>query len=194
MPFGRHPGRSRQGRRGRLFDDSMEGVAKQRETVDAVLSMRTDGSFGQHAGDKPVVEVRSSTQAAGNESGDTQPGAIALAISQRELDERTSVLTVEGELDLFSAPRLKWALTDLLGTGRSQVVVDLSLVTFMDSTALGVLVGVKRSLGADARLAICAHANVLKIFELCGLDGTFDIFSTFDDALACARGSTAAAG
>ena len=52
-----------------------------------------------------------------------------LAISQRELDESTCVLAVEGELDLSSAPKLKWALADVLGAGCNRLVVDLSRVT-----------------------------------------------------------------
>jgi anti-sigma B factor antagonist len=122
-------------------------------------------------------------------------GAVAFAVIRRELDEHTGVLSVEGELDLASAPSLKWALADLLGAGYNHVVVDFSLVTFIDSTALGVLVGAKRRLKAGERLAIaCAHPDVLNIFELTGLDAMFDIFSTFEDALVFARGSATAAG
>jgi len=58
-----------------------------------------------------------------------------------------------------------------------------------------VLVGVKKNLTPGANLAIaCTHPDVLNIFELTGLDATFDIFPTFDDALAFVRGSAAAAG
>ncbi len=115
-------------------------------------------------------------------------------ISQRALDEHTYVLTVGGELDLASAPNLKWTLGDVLRAGASQIVVDLLGVSFIDSTALGVLVGVDRGLDAGSRLAIaCVDPDVLNIFELTGLDSRFDIFSTFDEALAHARGSTAAA-
>jgi anti-sigma B factor antagonist len=114
---------------------------------------------------------------------------------RRELDRRTSVISIEGELDLSTAPRLKWMLTDALEAGHEELVVDLSLATFIDSTALGVLVGVNRSLGVDARLAIvCPRSTLLKIFELSGLDGMFTIFSTVDEALAYTRGRTAKAG
>jgi anti-sigma B factor antagonist len=118
-----------------------------------------------------------------------------LGIFRRELDKRTSVISIEGELDLATAPRLKWMLIDALEAGHEELVVDLSLTTFMDSTALGVLVGVNRSLGVDARMAIvCPRSAVLKIFELSGLDGVFTIFSTVDEALAYTRGHTAKAG
>jgi anti-sigma B factor antagonist len=132
---------------------------------------------------------------ASNASGASPPSSPAFAISRRELDGRTSVLTVAGELDLSSAPDLKWALADALAASRGQVVVDLTLVTFLDSTALGVLVGVQRRLSVGTRLAIvCADANVLRIFELTGLVGTFELFSTLELALESARGSATAAG
>jgi anti-sigma B factor antagonist len=121
-------------------------------------------------------------------------GKVTFAISQRELDAKTSVLSVEGELDLAAAPKLKWALADVLDAGCTQLVLDLSLLTFIDSTALGVLVGAHRSMSAGARMGIaCSHPDVLNIFELTGLDSTFDMFSTFDDALAYARGGAVAA-
>jgi anti-sigma B factor antagonist len=124
----------------------------------------------------------------------SQPAAAAFGIIQRPLDERTSVIAIEGELDLARAPGLKWALIDSLEAGHNHLVVDLSLTTFMDSTALGVLVGVSRSLDDRARLAIaCARPNLLKIFELSGIDGTFAIFPTLDEALAHARAHAAQA-
>jgi anti-sigma B factor antagonist len=126
------------------------------------------------------------------ETNRSQPSSTAFGIFQRKLDTRTSVISVEGELDLATAPSLKWMLVDSLQTGSSRLVVDLSLATFMDSTALGVLVGVTRRLDAGARLAIvCAHPNVLKIFEFSGLDGAFAIFPTLAEALAYARGNEA---
>jgi len=121
------------------------------------------------------------------------PGARAaratpFEIVQRSLDEHTCVIAVEGELDLSTAPRLKWMLLDALGAGHSRLVLDLSRTTFMDSTALGVLVGVKRGLGAGERLAIvCPEGDVLQIFEFAGMDGAFAIFPALDQALASAQ-------
>jgi anti-sigma B factor antagonist len=124
-----------------------------------------------------------------------EPEPVAFAIIERQLDERTTVVSVEGELDLTTAPRLKWTLLDALEAGRCQLVLDLSRCGFMDSTALGVLVGVNRSLDAGARLAIaCTRSNVLKIFELSGMDGAFALFATVDEALAYAQGRAAQVG
>jgi anti-sigma B factor antagonist len=124
----------------------------------------------------------------------SQPTSRSFGIFRLQLDEGTSVVSIEGELDLATAPRLKWMLIDAIEAGHEKLVVDLSLTTFMDSTALGVLVGVNRSLGVDARMAIvCSRSVVLKIFELSGLDGMFVIFSTVEEALAYTRGRTATA-
>ncbi len=134
-------------------------------------------------------------QAVGDTSGDPDRDSIEFLIGQRDLGKGARLLSVEGDLDLASAPSLKWALADVLGAGARHVVLDLSRVTFIDSTALGVLVGAQRALPAGATLAIaCDQENVLRIFEMTGLDGMFEILPTFDDALEFVRGSAAAAG
>jgi anti-sigma B factor antagonist len=121
--------------------------------------------------------------------------AVPFAVDHREVDGDIGLVTVEGELDLSSAPNLKWALADTLGAGVRQIVVDLSRVTFIDSTALGVLVGVRRTLGPGGRIAIAgSDADVMNIFELTGLDATFDMFASAEEALAWIRGRGAAAG
>jgi anti-sigma B factor antagonist len=120
-----------------------------------------------------------------NRSSALQPGATAFTILRRESGERTSVISVEGELDLSTAPRLKWALIDSLEAGSSRLVVDLSLTTFIDSTALGVLVNVNRNPGLSGPLAIVSQQEkVLRIIEYSGMDGAFAIYPTLDEALA----------
>src|SRR5205807_1559114 len=110
---------------------------------------------------------------------------VPFALSDRELDPRTSVITVEGDLDLSSAPELRWALLHKLTAGQSRLMLDVSLVRFMDSTALGVLVGVDRSLGEDGKLAIVgASPAILKLLEVTGLDHSFELFGTVEEAVA----------
>jgi anti-sigma B factor antagonist len=119
-------------------------------------------------------------------ASDSSPPAIR--VEQRKVDDHAIVLAIHGELDLATAPTLKWSLLDVLGAGYSQLVLDLSGVGFMDSTAIGVLVGVKRNLAAGQRLAIASlQPTVLKIFEITGLDGSFRIASTVEDALSDVR-------
>jgi anti-sigma B factor antagonist len=125
----------------------------------------------------------------------SESSRAAFGISSRELDKRTSVIAITGELDLASAPELKWTLVDLLRGGYSQLVLDLSNVSFMDSTALGVLIGLDRNLNAGERIAIASpRPSVAKIFELTGLDTAFNIFANVDEALEYARGRVAPAG
>jgi anti-sigma B factor antagonist len=130
--------------------------------------------------------------------GDTRSESSArsiFVIGERQLAPDTTVLSVEGDLDLASAPELKWALGDLQASGARHVVVDLSRVSFIDSTALGVLVGAQRALDAGIRMAIaCSDENVLRIFELTGLDCMFEIVPTLDEAFGCVQGRTTAAG
>jgi len=103
---------------------------------------------------------------------------------QSDHDARTSIVSVQGELDLATAPRLKWMLLDAIKTDHQRLVVDLTDATFMDSMTLSVLVTVKRTLGEEPHLAIvCTRENLLQIFEFAGLDGVFAIFPTLEEAL-----------
>ena len=120
---------------------------------------------------------------------------MAFGVSRRDLEEGTSVVSVAGELDLSTAPRLKWMLIEALEAGSTRLVVDLSHASFIDSTALGVLVGIDRRLDPDGRLAIvCAREVVLQVFELSGTDRVFAIHPTLEAALAHVRGHVARAG
>jgi anti-sigma B factor antagonist len=115
--------------------------------------------------------------------GSREPTRSGFQLNESELDEGTVVITVQGELDLATAPRLKWPLVDAIDAGRRRLIVDLTGVTFMDSTALGVLIGIRRALKLGGRLAIvCTNPDVLKIFEISGLDAAFPIFPALDEA------------
>jgi anti-anti-sigma factor len=119
-------------------------------------------------------------------SGSSPP---MIDIRQRELDDHTIVVTIDGDLDVATAPTLKWRLVDALEAGYRHLVLDLSGVGFMDSTAIGVLVGVKRHLQAGGQLAIASPLpDVQKIFEVTGLDASFHISSSVEDAVAEVRG------
>ncbi len=103
-----------------------------------------------------------------------------------KVDDATYVISLTGEVDLYTAPEFKQQLLDVIGQGGKDVVVDFSNTTFIDSTTLGVLVGgVKRLRAQDGRLAlVCSDRNITKIFEITGLDRVFTIYPTRDEALA----------
>lgn len=107
------------------------------------------------------------------------------AISEHPIDDERHVLAVRGEIDLFTAPELKQVLAESIEGGRVRIIVDLTETTFLDSTALGVLIGaVKRLRSRDGALAIVnIDENIAKTFEITGLDQIFTIVPTRDEAV-----------
>jgi anti-sigma B factor antagonist len=96
-----------------------------------------------------------------------------------------TVLAVKGEVDVYTAPRLREKLVELVSQGKRQVVVDLEGVEFLDSTGLGVLVGgLKRLRSHDGDLSlVCTQPRILKVFEITGLTNVFSIFASADEAV-----------
>jgi anti-anti-sigma factor len=94
------------------------------------------------------------------------------------------VISLDGDLALESAPHLKSTLSDLVAAGRDRLVLDLAEVPFMDSTALGVMIGVQRRFAGGERLAIAAPTPpVLRVLELTGLATGLRVFATREAAL-----------
>jgi anti-sigma B factor antagonist len=106
-------------------------------------------------------------------------------IEDTAVDSGTHVIELGGEVDLYTAPEFKERLLQLIEEGKTRIVVDLTKATFIDSTTLGVLVGgVKRLRPSGGSLAlVCSDPNILKIFEITGLDRVFPIHSSRDEAL-----------
>lgn len=105
--------------------------------------------------------------------------------------ETTPVLSVRGEIDVSTAPELRDRLLGVAQEGHSTVVVDLSEVTFLDSTALGVLVsGLKRfrAAGGNLRLVVTGR-SVSKVLEITGLIEVFPIFDSVAAATEEAAGA-----
>lgn len=102
-----------------------------------------------------------------------------------EVVDGVPVVSASGEIDVATAPPLRDRLQALTTSGKSTVVVDLLGVTFLDSTALGVLVGALkrcREAGGDLPLVI-DEPRILKVFEITGLTGVFPIFESVRDAV-----------
>lgn len=87
------------------------------------------------------------------------------------------VIAVSGEIDVATAPQLRECLHRVIAQGDSTIDLDLLGVTFLDSTALGVLVGALkrcREVGGDLHLVV-ADPRIVKIFEITGLTNVFTI-------------------
>jgi len=96
-----------------------------------------------------------------------------------------AVLKVRGEIDVASAPDFRASLSDVIGGGPQLVIVDMSEVSFMDSTGLGVLISAEKQIrhaGMDLRLVV-THPQIRKLLELTGLDDVFTVVSSAHDAV-----------
>ena len=113
-------------------------------------------------------------------------------IKTEQLNDDAYVISLAGEVDLYTAPEFKQQLLEVIGQGGKQVIVDFSNTTFIDSTTLGVLVGgVKRLRTNEGQLTlVCSDRNITKIFEITGLDRVFAIYATRDEAVAKLDGAS----
>ncbi len=94
------------------------------------------------------------------------------------------VIAVSGEIDVATAPQLRECLHEVIAQGEATVVLDLLGVTFLDSTALGVLVGALkrcRDLGGELHVVV-ADPRIVKIFEITGLTSVFTIADSLESA------------
>jgi anti-sigma B factor antagonist len=105
------------------------------------------------------------------------------------------VIEVDGEVELHCAPQLREELHRVCEGAATCVVVDLSRVSFIDSTGLGVLIGgLKRAREKGTLSLVCPQQRVKRIFEITGLTQVFTLFDTVDAAIgACSEGAPSTA-
>ncbi len=104
-----------------------------------------------------------------------------------DIDECTrndyTVIGVGGEIDVYTAPRLREKLDSVLDSEIASLCVDLTDVNFLDSTGLGVLVGAMKRVNerGGRLLVVCARPHILKVFEVTGLTSVFDIRASIEE-------------
>jgi len=118
---------------------------------------------------------------------------VNFKMETRTLEKELPIIGLEGEVDVYTAPQLKQQMIALLEQGAREVVVDLTKVDYLDSTALGVLIGgLKRLREMDGNLMlVCPNARIRRVFEVTGLDKIFDMHNSEDDARKAAGKETA---
>jgi anti-sigma B factor antagonist len=112
----------------------------------------------------------------------------SIDITEDEVADGVTVMTVSGELDLSTAPTLGEHLTDRGAAGDRLVVLDLRQVTFMDSSALGALVAALKGflkVGTTFRL-VFNQPTVRRLFEITDLNEVFATYETLEEALGVA--------
>ncbi|MFD9392269.1 STAS domain-containing protein [Streptomyces sp. NPDC060000] len=110
-----------------------------------------------------------------------QPGQLSVVSTTTD---GIRVLTLAGEIDRDTGQTLRQAL-DASGAPRPRIVVDLSRVTFMDSTGINLFIAAHRSLteaGGWIRLAAPAEA-VMRTLQIVGVDAVIDCRDTLRQAL-----------
>jgi anti-sigma B factor antagonist len=110
--------------------------------------------------------------------------AMLFRIDDESQRDTATVLSIHGELDLHQAPELQDRLAAAIEEGANLVVIDLTNVTFIDSLALGVLLGATNRLrlrGGDLRLVV-PNSSLRRIFEISLLDRVFTLHSSRDEA------------
>jgi anti-sigma B factor antagonist len=98
------------------------------------------------------------------------------------------VMVAGGELDYAASPQIRERLADHVDAGMRRIVLDLSMATFIDSTAIGALVGAVMSLrerGGGSLSVVCPDENkrVLRIFEITGVESMIALYRSREEAL-----------
>jgi anti-sigma B factor antagonist len=106
-------------------------------------------------------------------------------LGEERSDAGVDVVNVSGEIHVSTAPRFGYQLNAII-EDKTTLVLDLSAVEFIDSTGLSVLLnGLRLVNQRKGRMAlVCANPTVLRLFEITGLDVTFDIFVDRPGAIA----------
>ena len=101
-----------------------------------------------------------------------------------ESHDRAIVMRLAGELDLYNAEEVRSALVDALATEPTRIVIDMSEVHFVDSTALGVLIEARSRLGRNDLLLAAPQLETRRTLQVSGLDRKLPVYDSVEEALA----------
>ncbi len=111
--------------------------------------------------------------------------AIEFGIKDRAVGGDTHVVSVRGEVDLFTAPEFKQRVMTPIAAGVEHVIVDLTETSFIDSSSLGVLIGAHRRLKSRGGVLVvaCGSETIVKTFRITGLDSVIRLVDSVEAAL-----------
>jgi len=94
------------------------------------------------------------------------------------------ILSVQGEIDVYTSPKVKESINSLIEQSVYNIVVNLEEVRYIDSTGLGVLIGaLKRVRENNGNISlVCSNPQIKKIFQITGLVKIFGIFKSEEEA------------
>ena len=113
---------------------------------------------------------------------------VPFQVQVGDLEHGVRTISVQGELDLSTAPQLEGPLEETLATGEGSVLIDLSSCEFIDSTGIALIVRAWQRLDSaegGRGLFICSHNDqVRRVLEITGLELSIPVHGTRDEALA----------
>lgn len=108
-----------------------------------------------------------------------------IKIDTRPLGDKFQSVEVHGEIDVYTSPRVKEIITELIDKGNYHLIINLEGVRYIDSTGLGVLIGaLKKVREKEGSInLVCNNPQIKKIFNITGLIKIFGIYKDEDEAL-----------
>ena len=107
-----------------------------------------------------------------------------IKVQVRESEDDAYVVELSGEIDVYTSPKVKDAISELIDQGHYNLIINLEKVRYIDSTGLGVLIGGLKRVrehGGSVSL-VCTNPQIKKIFDITGLVKIFGIFESENDA------------
>lgn len=108
-----------------------------------------------------------------------------IKVSTRSIRDQAQAVEVQGEIDVYTSPRVKETINELIEKGHYHLVINLEGVRYIDSTGLGVLIGALKKVREHSGriLLVCTNPQIKKIFNITGLVKIFEIFKDEDEAM-----------
>ncbi|MFD9722096.1 STAS domain-containing protein [Streptomyces sp. NPDC059076] len=108
-----------------------------------------------------------------------------LTLTTTHTDGHVAVLCVSGEIDMETAPALREEALDVIAHGRPHLILDLTGVTFCDSSGFNALIGIMRcAMVANGSLALAAVPDsLLRILDLTGISNVMPSYPSTGDAM-----------
>jgi anti-sigma B factor antagonist len=120
---------------------------------------------------------------------------VPFDVRKEELEDGISAITVQGELDMNTAPQLERELDEAIADGEASIMLDLCECEFIDSTGIALIVRAWQRLdhgaGGDGRgrLVLCSHNHqVRRLLKITGVESSISMHEQRDSALAELRG------
>jgi anti-sigma B factor antagonist len=110
---------------------------------------------------------------------------VDIKVNVRETQGDTYVVDLNGEIDVYTSPKVKDAIGELIDKGHYNLVINLEKVRYIDSTGLGVPIGGLKRVrehGGTVNL-VCTNPQIKKIFDITGLVKIFGIYDDEDAAM-----------